>query len=540
MLDKLLSDIVSGEDKSLATSVRHNPTGKPLHEAAAPINEEVSEDDRFQLRKELKEIGDPAGVNLDVIIHPNIEDHGMYFVEIVGADPDAFDEEEFDNFKESIKEQVVDFFNRDGKKSNVETCEDCEFGFLISPKKDIRNKMAEGQEPSNEDKFNGLIEKLDEVKNEFALDISYDIDDQGEGVYFFDVVGYNGVDDFETETDKQNFEDKFQEVFERWCEENGFEADRSEDEDAPLAFWINSSTVDESRGPKVYTERESGSYDESIEIDGIRSRIGTIGNDVGVALRAYFFNNPNNIGNFTIEIRGEDFKGLDDSKKDEVAEKITALLTERYGNVVRLPNEMLTFKVSKKEQPQTDKVNEGSMIFGASDIDMNIVIPNFKIVPEKTSYDAAKKIAHIEVEPDDGNDASYTIPPHEGPVAVEVVKAGEGKKPAPIAESVEQVKKVDVILFGYKIHPDYVEKIGKDRLIKLLTNNKLTVKFDGEEMVAGHELDVKYDVYDMDNVMSKIQNEMKWEIARVIEFGLDMEEEAEDIYDMLPGLMFFI
>ena len=69
-----------------------------------------------------------------------------------------------------------------------------------------------------------------------------------------------------------------------------------------------------------------------------------------------------------------------------------------------------------------------SMIFGASDIDMNIVIPNFKIVPEKTSYDAAKKIAHIEVEPDDGNDASYVIPPHEGPVAVEVVKAGEGKK----------------------------------------------------------------------------------------------------------------
>lgn len=93
------------------------------------------------------------------------------------------------------------------------------------------------------EQFAGLIETLADVEKSFGIVLDTEIDVADDNMFWFD-TNYNRKT-FETETEANEFENKYQEAFSKWCHENGYQCNRSEDEDAPLAFWISIKTVNE-------------------------------------------------------------------------------------------------------------------------------------------------------------------------------------------------------------------------------------------------------------------------------------------------------
>jgi len=108
-------------------------------------------------------------------------------------------------------------------------CDENLYGFETEEVDDDGMGEATGQ-------FAGLIKALEEVEESFGVVLDTEIDNSGDNEFWFD-TNYNRKT-FETETEANEFEDKYQETFSKWCNDNGYRCNRSEDEDAPLSFWI--------------------------------------------------------------------------------------------------------------------------------------------------------------------------------------------------------------------------------------------------------------------------------------------------------------
>lgn len=94
----------------------------------------------------------------------------------------------------------------------------------------------------NESAGKNKLYKLAEITKDFIsnypeIELSADLDNQGNGEYFLE-FDFN-ADAFETETEKQEFENKLQQAIQHWGKTNDFTVNRSEDEDVQMAFWIN-------------------------------------------------------------------------------------------------------------------------------------------------------------------------------------------------------------------------------------------------------------------------------------------------------------
>lgn len=140
-------------------------------------------------------------------------------------------------------------WREDGKDQEAKF--ECEKSKIIEELKKIgyaeENRDFFISESINEasDQFSGLREVLANVEKQFGIVLDTEVNDCGKGEFSFD-TNYNR-NTFETETEATEFENKYQEEFQKWCNSNGYECNRSEDEDAPLMFWIREKSVDEDR-----------------------------------------------------------------------------------------------------------------------------------------------------------------------------------------------------------------------------------------------------------------------------------------------------
>lgn len=205
------------------------------HKHGKRLNESTEFEDKLEpvlekLEKVLNdELASYSGVTVRVGHGDVDETDGSFKIDVVGYDAEAFDEEELQNFEDSVEGEIRDFFKKLDKDAVV----------IADPERDLTFQIVASLNESTDKKAllelkkvtDGLVDKYSEVK------LSVDLDDQGDGEYFLEFDF--DADAFETEAEKQEFEDEVQQAIEDWGKANGLVVNRSEDEDVQMAFWIN-------------------------------------------------------------------------------------------------------------------------------------------------------------------------------------------------------------------------------------------------------------------------------------------------------------
>lgn len=226
MIDNLLNKVMMNESRLVK---KH---GKRL-------NESVEFEDKIEpvLEKLEKILNDELASYSGVAVrvgHGDVDEaDGSFKIDVVGYDAEAFDEEELQNFEDSVEGEIRDFFKKLDKDAVV----------IADPERDLTFQIVANLDGTvTESADNNKLHKLAEITKDFIsnypeIELSADLDDQGSGEYFLE-FDFN-ADAFETETEKQEFENKLQQAIEDWSKTSGFTVNRSEDEDVQMAFWIN-------------------------------------------------------------------------------------------------------------------------------------------------------------------------------------------------------------------------------------------------------------------------------------------------------------
>lgn len=199
------------------------------------LNESAEHEDRLEaVLEELEnilnnELASHGGVKLRIGHGDFDEESGSFKMDVVGFDEDAFDDEELRNFENSVEEEIRAFFKKRDPKAVVEA----------DPERDFTFQITTGclNEDASEDEFKELKQIYSRIADYYPeIELFDDLDDQGSGTFFLE-FDYNS-NAFETETEKQEFENKLEQAIEDWGKANGYTINRSEDEDVQMAFWI--------------------------------------------------------------------------------------------------------------------------------------------------------------------------------------------------------------------------------------------------------------------------------------------------------------
>ena len=200
------------------------------------LNESVKHEDRLEavleeLEKILNdELASHSGVKLRIGRGDFDEESGSFKMDVVGFDEDAFDDEELRNFEDSVEEEIRAFFKKRDPEAIVEVDPERDFTFQITT-----GCLNESEEC--EDDFKELKRIYDRIADYYPeIELFDNLGDQGNGTFFLE-FDYN-ANAFETETDKQEFENKLEQAVEDWGKDKGYTVNRSEDEDVQMAFWI--------------------------------------------------------------------------------------------------------------------------------------------------------------------------------------------------------------------------------------------------------------------------------------------------------------
>ena len=209
------------------------------HKHGKQLNESVEFEDKIEpvLEKLEKILNDELASYSGVAIrvgHGDVDEaDGSFKIDVVGYDAEAFDEEELQNFEDSVEGEIRDFFKKLDKDAVV----------IADPERDLTFQIVANLDGTvTESADNNKLHKLAEITKDFIsnypeIELSADLDNQGNSEYFLE-FDFN-ADAFETETEKQEFENKLQQAIEDWSKTSGFTVNRSEDEDVQMAFWIN-------------------------------------------------------------------------------------------------------------------------------------------------------------------------------------------------------------------------------------------------------------------------------------------------------------
>src|SRR5574344_548535 len=138
--------------------------------------------------------------------------------------------------------------------------------------KEIRDDINEAKEQKSvEDLMKEIAPELSEIEKSAGIVLDSDLDEQGDGSYFFD-TNYNPKS-LETDTERREIEAKYEDTLETFFNKNGYEIFRSDDEDATLSFWIyqKENPVDVTKGNFLDDEEKMRDFKELSKEEFLKS-----------------------------------------------------------------------------------------------------------------------------------------------------------------------------------------------------------------------------------------------------------------------------